>query len=1319
MPRSLTPTAPSPVEDVRTKDRVRVAGFFPGLGSRAAYQNLGRTLLDAGVPEITALYEEAARALGVPGHPERLLPTAENLPGGALERQGFIGAALLVHSLALDAFLRDRIDERGTPVGLVAYTGESFGILTAAVASGSLSVFDGVKIAQAFTPLMLLAAGAVPTADARDPAYTGPSHNGPSYTGPSQTGPSYDEPPHNTPSYDDPFARAIAWYLPESVRRTPLVPEPSHVLAVRARTPDALATVLDEIRGSYPARDVELHKAYSPTQANLYVRTGVKAGFDRFMAAYPHIATEELKDPTVFLAHSSRMRPARHALERFLDVNRIRFGEPRVPVVSNHDASLLTTAAGVRRGVLAMTDQVMASRDTCEILGGLDTDVVLELGPGAKSVQLLKDNDLAAPVLAYTGTEEDTETFLRAVTVVDGLMAALERLYAADGRGTETRTEAPYDILRELFRLAERSEFCDDYFSRTLGRVITAEMLRPVREGSAAFYAFLETFQHTRNHREHIAVGRGELVVKARLKKRITGAVDEDPELLGRAAVELKVLDQGGRATTRTVGTDRPEVVVFHFDGLAGVDAETMARRTRLLLDTQPTALQTYNQLLEGLHRDRLGRVGGGGGGGRLDGSDSDAVPRIGHRVVYQYLLFDALVQHRPALFAQSDHYLEGGDALGWLVALAVAGAISPADAVVLYEAYEAQPAYDAHARGEFPDGMLDRLGDAEIPLVSPEGVPVQSRKDLQDATRAVLLSGALRGGDARRIHLNGNCQILALGSDLPTDRAGLDTGRYDARLVRITEPAESWKRRLNPALDDFESACVLALTEENERVLHNARSRRLLSSTVYAYTHIDEAIVNFGKGGSESMTIFVRKAGEERITVRKILSEALTTARWHPDGDGVMLPPFAKAAKQAEFLQSLPAPVRDYFPEVYDVLEREVPVGGTTGAVSAVSAVGAVGAVASVGREVIYEMSYVAGDEVSRFVEKHTPPPAVVARLYEQIIRVLYENVHSVGRVAAPGETLDISYFRKIEDRLALCRRTAPLTFNSALLDTDRIVVNGVSYLNSRALLARFRSAPEFLEVLEPAFHSLVMGDTNTENIKITNSEPLLHAQRLIETGAAEERVRAALDAITAEALGIKFLDPRAIGFKGEGRDTRDDAMYDNKPWHNSIGHYDEIHFEQFTMDVRIDEGAPPRVDISFFDGNPYQRAYRVRDVVAGGGTVDANSPQGMEDWFAPVMTAALGLDDPDSAFLRDDPYWLVRFVFMMGQHFTAMPPFHFQQELDGTLLDTYRTQRRPVAIYCEGVKWLNWALEMLEGTRTEFLGLRVPPLPYRPEQH
>jgi hypothetical protein len=567
------------------------------------------------------------------------------------------------------------------------------------------------------------------------------------------------------------------------------------------------------------------------------------------------------------------------------------------------------------------------------------------------------------------------------------------------------------------------------------------------------------------------------------------------------------------------------------------------------------------------------------------------------------------------------------------------------------------------------------------------------------------VLSSASAAPDARvrRIHLNGNCQILSFGSRL--DRAHVDPGPFRADVICVLSPSDIWRRRLNPALDDFEVWSTLSLTDENTMVLRHAQGRNLLSSMVNSYVHIGETVAGFGNGGSESMTLFVRRNTDEGIIVRKVLSEALTTANWDRHGEGVMLPPFTKAKRQAEYLQALPDSVRPYFPEAIDIIEREIPIpahlpkNGET-----------------MHKEVIVEMSYVPGDEVSRFIERHSPPAMVIARLYTQIFSVLHRDVHTVDRVPAPGETLDISYFRKIEDRLALCRRTAPHTFNPQLLDAERIVVNGVSYLNSSALLARLRAQPEFGDVLEPRFHSLVMGDANTENIKMTTVEPLLHAQRLIESDAPADEIDAALADITPESLGLRFLDPRAIGFRSEGGQTRDDPMYDNKPWHNSIGHYDEIHHEQFTLRVRLD-GSAPRVDIEFADGNPYQRAYRVRDVAAHGGRTDDTAPQGVEDYFRSVMTEVYGLDDPDSAYLRDDPFWLIRFVFMMGTHFTAMPPFHFHSELDGTLTDTYQSQRRPVAIYCEGIKWLNWALEMLAGTRTEFLGIQVPPLPYQKE--
>lgn len=243
---------------------------------------------------------------------------------------------------------------------------------------------------------------------------------------------------------------------------------------------------------------------------------------------------------------------------------------------------------------------------------------------------------------------------------------------------------------------------------------------------------------------------------------------------------------------------------------------------------------------------------------------------------------------------------------------------------------------------------------------------------------------------------------------------------------------------------------------------------------------------------------------------------------------------------------------------------------------------------------------------------------------------------------------------------------------------------------------------------MLEPKYHSLVMGDTNTENIKMKSIEPIEHARRAIENGADPIAVKAALMTITAESIGLTFLDPRAIGFESSGAETRDDPMYDNKPWHNSIGHYDELHNEQFDLKMEFVDGSPS-VDVKFWEGNPYQRSYGVADLTESRTSVTDGS--GMESFFAPVMRAVYGLDEHDSRQRREDPYWLVRSVFVMGTHFAAMPPFHFGSEVDGSLVDTPQAQRRAVAIYAEGIKWLNWALEMLEGSRSEFLGL--PALP------
>jgi hypothetical protein len=180
-----------------------------------------------------------------------------------------------------------------------------------------------------------------------------------------------------------------------------------------------------------------------------------------------------------------------------------------------------------------------------------------------------------------------------------------------------------------------------------------------------------------------------------------------------------------------------------------------------------------------------------------------------------------------------------------------------------------------------------------------------------------------------------------------------------------------------------------------------------------------------------------------------------------------------------------------------------------------------------------------------------------------------------------------------------------------------------------------------------------------------------------------------------TAEDIEIRFLDPRAIGFYENGVDTNaDDPMYDNKPWHNSLGNYDKIHGEHFDLAYQLHREIP-HILLAFDEENPYELAY-----------------SGIEEHFSEVMTAAWKLDNPDSDVNQNDPNWLIRFVFLMGTHFMAMPPYHFSKNNDGILIDNAHQQKRPLAIYVEGIKWLNLTLDMLEGKIDEFHGIPVPDL-------
>lgn len=1217
------------------EDGLATVAIFPGLGSRSAYRDVGAWSIGSDLAVVDDLYQEAADALGIPTGPAGLALTAQNLPADPVERQGFIGAALLVHNLAIHADLHAR-GTRSGHLHVAAYTGESFGMLASAVAAGAITVADGARVARVFTPLLLAAS---------DQRAAGA------------------------------FGRSIDRYLPRHSSESPPVDEPFHVIGLRS-TPEALHRVVELLTQRH-ADDVEVHKRYSRHQVNVYVRASFIATFVSILRSYPEIEAKELKPPTTFLAHSRRMIGAREALARYLDEQQVSFRTPRTPLLSNSGRGFLLTADHVRQAVLAMTDEVMDTQRTVEMIDELRPDLVVEVGRGGRSLEVLRDNTAQAHALAVADAA-GAAALVAGADLVHDLQVAT--------RSLRTRPEAdlsPADLatLREVVALAQREPAFDGYLRRRVCEMGREAVRHPERDQSPALRRFRETLQHTLAHRAHVQPGG--LVLAARLRKRLVG------EQVGRACTELQVLDaQGGLRVEEVEPVEDTEALVVHFEQIRRPAAERIVPVVRDLVSSQPAARRIQDTLLAERPVD-----------GPDDRQALDVVLARAEAVdllVHQLSMLELVRRHRPGFFDANHVFVEASDPFGWLVGLAASGAAHPAAVVALATQLLLGRGHDRRSE-DLVQALCDRLTDADVPMLSLRGTPLLARRDLVAETTVVLTRRKTRAR-VRPIRLDASCTVLALGH--ASRAARLDAGPHGYRCLVVRSPEETWRHGLNRELDEAEARVLLTTTPERRAITDYARRRNLLHSTVSAYVRPDESVAGFGEGGSESMTIFFRRSGRPELRVRKVLSEALTTARWDPAGEGPMLPPFTKAKRQAEYLTALPSGLRPFFPEVANLTERALRTVGPDGREEP-------------RREVIYEMSYVPGVEVGQFVRDHAPTPRVVARLYEVILRFLHDHVHTQRRDACPGGTLEEQYFRKIEDRLDLCRATAPRTFDARLLDSDAIWVNGVRYRNVRPLLAAFRADPDLQRRLEPPVHALVIGDTNTENIKIDDVGPLLRADAAVASGADPRRVDEALRAVTAESIGLRFLDPRAIGYRSYGGETRDDPMYDNKPWHNSIGHYDEMHNELFDLKTGVASDRCPRIDVTFHPDNPYARAYAVRDVTERGLPVHPERPQGMEDHFAGVMRAVYGLDDPASRQVREDPDWLVRFVFTMGTHFTAMPPFHFTSEVEGTLVDSPDVQRRPVAIYCEGIKWLNWALEMCEGSRTTFLGLPVPPAP------
>lgn len=434
------------------------------------------------------------------------------------------------------------------------------------------------------------------------------------------------------------------------------------------------------------------------------------------------------------------------------------------------------------------------------------------------------------------------------------------------------------------------------------------------------------------------------------------------------------------------------------------------------------------------------------------------------------------------------------------------------------------------------------------------------------------------------------------------------------------------------------------------------AEHHGISSKRVAEYLRMNEELVGFGRGGGESLVLYLRsKSGN--LFVRKIVSESFATSAWDPNGKNEMSAPFRRALMQAEFIASLPESAARFFPKIYDVRSQA----------RAATSDERLRFRRDFAEDTIYDISYLPGTDLSAFIEQVRPPARVTAAIYRELARLVRDNIHTHRRRSRAENTLEQCYFRKIEQRLELAKKSIPTVLNDDFVDAPVILINRQPYLGIRGVLSELRDQAQKHSMLEAPGYCLTMGDMNTQNIKIGNEQVILAAR-------ASGR-----DDFSYHDLGIGLVDPRAIGPISQGATTVDDYLYDSKFWHNSLAHYDVWYNGHFDLNLSK-SGGLPEISIRLASHHPFRESYQ--DVGA---------------FLAEVMEKGFG--EGQNSLLDADPHWAVRFVFLMGTHMCAMLPFHLQKTTNGEVVDDWRRQTRAIALYCEGIVWLNRAAAMLRG--------------------
>ncbi|MFT6986064.1 MAG: hypothetical protein ACJAT7_001885 [Psychromonas sp.] len=349
------------------KSKISLHAYFPGMNSRRSYVNISRDLYEKGNQQVRAIFDKSSEILaeygGLGGADVSRFFFEDTLPDDDVcEKWNCIGSSMTVYNLALFEHLKTSTSD----FFINSVGGESYGVITAAIASNALSLGDGLKIANSALGIIYKHA------------------------------------------HLNEFGK---WHIVSLVGRS-------------------ISQDLQEIKRIFPEGiDVFRWQTLSheKEEVHVYINHRILNEIKEFIEESfgNTISFIEFKRPTIEIIHSPKLAPARIAISNFMIDENILFSRPDIPILANNGTGIASSADDVRNLILDMTNIPMYSAQSFQSFEEMvpaDTDAIVELGYGKKTQSFIYEHGIRQPFFEYFGDDHKLQCTINNIKCIKGSM---------------------------------------------------------------------------------------------------------------------------------------------------------------------------------------------------------------------------------------------------------------------------------------------------------------------------------------------------------------------------------------------------------------------------------------------------------------------------------------------------------------------------------------------------------------------------------------------------------------------------------------------------------------------------------------------------------------------------------------------------------------------------------------------------------------------------------------------------------------------------------------------------------------------------------